>query len=161
MQIRVGYELAYEFPQPTPMILTLNVHHSRVSDLARPDHLITRPSVPTTSYRDGFGNWCTRLVAPQGTLVLTADAVVNDSGAVEPVVPGAWQHEVASLPAETLVYLLGSRYCETDRLSETAWKLFSGTPLGWPRVQAICDFVHGHLAFGYEHAAVLNGGGPC
>ena len=150
MQIRVGYELTYEFPQSTPLILTLNVHYSRASDLLRPDHLVTRPSVPMTQYRDGFGNWCTRLVAPQGTLVLTADAVVQDSGDIEPVVPGAWQHEVAGLPEETLVFLLGSRYC--DRLSEIAWGLFSATPPGWARVQAICDFVNRHLAFGYEHA---------
>lgn len=152
MLIRVGYELVYEFPKPTPMILTLNVHSSRASDLVRPDHLITDPPTPISSYRDGFGNWCTRLTAPQGRLGLTADTVVRDSGATEPVVPQAWQHEIHSLPEDTLVYLLGSRYCETDRLSDTAWKLFSATPLGWPRVQAICDFVQQHIAFGYEHA---------
>lgn len=152
MLIRVGYELVYEFPKPTPMILTLNVHSSRASDLVRPDHLITDPPTPISSYRDGFGNWCTRLTAPQGRLRLTADTVVRDSGATEPVVPQAWQHEIHSLPEDTLVYLLGSRYCETDRLSDTAWKLFSATPLGWPRVQAICDFVQQHIAFGYEHA---------
>ena len=66
--------------------------------------------------------------------------------------PLAAQHAVEDLPAETLVYLLGSRYCETDRLTEAAWQLFGATPLGWARVQAICDFVHRHVAFGYEHA---------
>lgn len=153
MQIRVGYELVYEFPKPTPLILTLNIHYSRASDLIRPDHLICTPSTPVSSYRDGFGNWCTRLVAPQGQLRLTADALVRDSGLPEPVVPHARQHEVADLPEETLVYLLGSRYCETDRLSDVAWKRFSGTAPGWPRVQAICDFVNSHLSFGYEHAS--------
>ena len=153
MQIRVGYELVYEFPKPTPLILTLNVHYTRASDLSQPDHLITTPSIPVVGYRDGFGNWCTRLIAPQGQLRLTADAIVRDSGLAEPVVPHAMQHEVAALPEETLVYLLGSRYCETDRLSDVAWKRFSGTPQGWARVQAICDFVNGHLSFGYEHAS--------
>ena len=152
MQIRFGYELNYDVPQPTPMILTLNVHHSRVSDLVGPDHMKTTPSVPTTAYRDGFGNWCTRLVAPPGHFRVTADATINDSGQREPVVPSAIQHPVPQLPEETLVFLLGSRYCETDRLSETAWKLFSGTPLGWARVQAICDFVNRHIQFGYEFA---------
>ena len=151
--IRAGYELIYEFPQPTPLILTLNIHYSRASDLVRPDNLITIPSVPATSYRDGFGNWCSRLVAPQGTLTLTADATVRDSGLPEQALPNAWQHNVQDLPEETLVFLLGSRYCETDRLSDIAWKLFSNTPLGWPRVQAICDFVHNHITFGYEHAS--------
>lgn len=153
MQIRTGYELIYDFPKPTPLILTLSIHYSRASDLLRPDHLITNPSVPMSSYRDGFGNWCTRLVAPQGRLCLTADAIVKDSGLPEPVAPWAWQHEVQSLPEETLVFLLGSRYCETDRLSDVAWNLFSKTPLGWARVQAICDFVNAHLVFGYEHAS--------
>jgi transglutaminase-like putative cysteine protease len=153
--IRAGYELIYEFPQPTPLILTLNIHYSRASDLVRPDNLITIPSVPATSYRDGFGNWCSRLVAPQGTLTLTADATVRDSGLPEQALPNAWQHNVQDLPEETLVFLLGSRYCETDRLSDIAWKLFSNTPLGWPRVQAICDFVHNHITFGYEHASPM------
>jgi transglutaminase-like putative cysteine protease len=153
MQISVGYELNYEFFQPTPMILTLHVHHSRVSDLMRPDHMKTTPSVATPAYRDGFGNWCTRLVAPQGDFRVTGDALVHDTGALDPVSPWAGQHPVQQLPDETLVFLLGSRYCETDRLSEIAWKLFSATPFGWARVQAICDFVHQHIQFGYEFAS--------
>ena len=157
MQIRAGYELVYDFPQPTPLILTLNIHYSRASDLVRPDHLITTPSVPVSSYRDGFGNWCTRLVAPQGKLRLTADAIVNDSGLYEANAHQAWQYDVQNLPQETLVYLLGSRYCETDKLSEMAWSLFGQTPLGGPRVQAICDFVHNHLTFGYEFASSSKG----
>lgn len=153
MQIRVGYELTYDFPQPTPMILTLNVHYSRASDLVHPDHMRTVPSVPMTAYRDGFGNWCTRLVAPAGKFSVTADATVNDSGALDELVPRAIQHAVPQLPEETLVFLLGSRYCETDKLSPAAWDLFSGTPFGWARVQAICDFVHQHIQFGYEFAS--------
>jgi transglutaminase-like putative cysteine protease len=153
MKIRVGYELVYELPQPTPMVLTLNVHYSRASDLVRPDHMITNPSVPVHSYRDSFGNWCNRLVAPKGTFVVSADAVVNDSGLPEPTARWAVQLPVESLPQEALVFLLGSRYCETDRLSEIAWKLFGTGPTGWDRVQAVCDFVHRHIKFGYEHAS--------
>jgi transglutaminase-like putative cysteine protease len=148
MLINVGYELCYDLPQATPMLLTLHVHHTRASDLVRIDHMKTTPSVPTTAYRDGFGNWCTRLIAPAGAFLLTGDAMVRDSGAADVVAPGAVQHPVPLLPDDTLVFLLGSRYCETDRLSEVAWKLFSGTPLGWDRVQAICDFVHEHLQSG-------------
>jgi transglutaminase-like putative cysteine protease len=152
MQIRVGYELIYDCPQPTPMILTLNIHYTRVSDIVVPDHPMISPSIPITAYRDGFGNWCRRIVAPKGRIRLSADAIVNDSGHPDEVAPAAQQHQVQDLPEETLVFLLGSRYCETDRLSETAWSLFGNTPLGWGRVQAICDFVHRHIAFGYEHA---------
>lgn len=134
------------------MILTLSIHYSRVSDIVVPDHLITRPSVPVTAYRDGFGNWCSRIVAPSGRLQLSTDAIVRDSGLPDPVVPNAMQHAVENLPEETLVFLLGSRYCETDRLSQIAWDLFGHLPMGWARVQAVCDFVHQHITFGYEHA---------
>jgi transglutaminase-like putative cysteine protease len=153
MQIRVGYELIYQCPQPTPMILTLNVHYSRASDMVRPDHLLTQPSVPISAYRDSFGNWCNRIVAPQGRIRIWTDAALNDRGLPDVVAPMAQQHAVQDLPEETLIFLLGSRYCETDLLSETAWKLFANSPMGWGRVQAICDFVHRHLAFGYEHAS--------
>jgi transglutaminase-like putative cysteine protease len=130
----------------------LNVHHSRVSDLEAPDHVLTDPPVPVSGYRDGFGNWCTRLVAPAGRIRIHADATINDSGAPDPVVPGAEQIAVQDLPYDTLVFLLGSRYCETDHLSETAWHLFGQTPMGWARVQAICDFVHRHIKFDYMAA---------
>lgn len=152
MKIRVGYELIYDCPQPTPMILSLNVHFSRASDLIIPDHLITDPSVPVTAYRDRFGNWCTRIVAPKGQIRLTADALINDTGEPDPVVPGARQVPVQELPDETLEFLLGSRYCETDRLSDIAWGLFDKAPTGWGRVQAICDYVSRNVSFGYQHA---------
>jgi len=152
MQIHLGYEMVYQCPQPTPMILALSIHYSRASDLHRPDHLVTFPSVPVTAYRDLFGNWCSRLVAPAGRFVLTADTVINDNGAPDVVAPQAMQTPVEYLPESTLMYLLGSRYCETDLLSEIAWQRFGNGPTGWARVQAVCDFVHGHIEFGYHHA---------
>jgi transglutaminase-like putative cysteine protease len=153
MLIAVGYELDYQLPQPTPMILMLHVHYSRTSDLVQPDHMKTFPSVPVRAYRDGFGNWCSRLVAPAGAFRITTHALVQDSGLVEPTVHDALQHPVDALPEETLVFLLNSRYCETDRLSEFAWQRFAATPLGWARVQAVCDFVHQHIEFGYGYAS--------
>ncbi|QUS40756.1 transglutaminase family protein [Tardiphaga alba] len=152
MKIRVGYEMVYDFPQATPMLIVMGTHFTRASDVIVPDFLVTEPAVPITLYRDGFGNWCSRIVAPAGRMRLTADGIVNDSGKPDAIVPTAFQHAVEDLPAETIVYLLGSRYCETDRLSETAWRLFEKTLPGWARVQAICDFVHNHIAFDYLHA---------
>jgi transglutaminase-like putative cysteine protease len=152
MQIRVGFELIYDCPQPTPMIFNLNVHFTRVADLVGRDDLLFDPPVPMAAYRDSFGNWCTRIVAPKGRTRVSANAVVRDTGAPDALVPQAQQLPVQDLPEETLLFLLGSRYCETDRLSETAWNLFGQAPTGWGRVQAICDFVHRHIAFGYEHA---------
>ena len=152
MKIRVGYELIYDFPQPTPMIMVLGTHFTRASDIVVPDHLMTSPSVPISPYRDVFGNWCSRIVAPAGRIRLWADGVVNDTGRPDSAAPWAAQHAVEDLPAETLNFLLASRYCETDRLSEVAWNLFGQAPMGWGRVQAICDFVHRHIVFGYEYA---------
>jgi transglutaminase-like putative cysteine protease len=134
------------------MILTLSVHYTRISDMLKPDTLVANPSAPIKSYRDGFGNWCNRIVAPMGNIRLKADSIVRDSGAHDRIETWAYQHAVHDLPEETLLYLLGSRYCETDCLSETAWELFDKTPMGWGRVQAICDFVHNHIQFGYENA---------
>lgn len=157
MHIRVGYELVFECLQPVPMILTLNIHYSRASDLLEPDVLRLSPSIPITSYRDLYGNWCSRIVAPPGRLVLTCNALVRDSGTVDACPPQGHSLPVQSLPAEALVFLLGSRYCETDLLSELAWQRFGTLPRGLPQVQAICDFVHNHIAFGYQHADSTKG----
>jgi transglutaminase-like putative cysteine protease len=152
LKIRVGFDITYGCPQPTPMIFNLNVHFSRVSDLTGRDDLLFDPPVPSTAYRDSFGNWCTRVVAPQGSLRVSADATLKDRGEPDATVQRASQTPVPDLPEEALIFLLGSRYCETDRLSETAWNLFGSAPAGWGRVQAICDYVHRHITFGYEHA---------
>jgi transglutaminase-like putative cysteine protease len=152
MRIRVGYEFIYSFLQPTPMVLTVSIHYSRASDVIIPDLLATDPSVPVVGYRDGFGNWCSRITAPPGRIRITSSGMVRDSGLPDVVVPGAQQHDVKDLPEETLVFVLGSRYCETDLLSEVAWQLFGQSQRGWPRVQAICDYVQNHITFDYQRA---------
>jgi transglutaminase-like putative cysteine protease len=149
MQIQCGYELVYQCEQVTPMIVTLDVHYSRHSDLVRPGYLKVSPSVPVRAYRDSFGNWCSRLVAPAGRFELCSDTVLSDSGNPDPVLPWLEQRPVESLPEETLLFLLGSRYCETDLLSELAWDTFGKGATGWNRVQAVCDFVNRHIEFGY------------
>jgi transglutaminase-like putative cysteine protease len=154
MKFRIGYELQYEFPQPTPVLLMLNVHFTRVSDLAMPDHIIINPTVPISGYRDSFGNWCSRILAPTGTMLISADAVIRDTGQPDPVMPDARQIGVEELPEEALVFLLASRFCDSDRLLDLAWTLFGESEPGWARVQAVCDFVHRHITFGYEHARV-------
>src|SRR5579863_1327902 len=149
MLIQVGYELVFYCPQETPMILMVNVHYSRALDIVTPDLLVTDPGTPITAYRDGFGNWCTRIVAPIGRIRLTSTGVVRDSGEADVLTPSAQQHPLQELPEDTLVFLLGSRYCETDLLSDTAWQLFSGTDRGYGCVNAICEYVHRHIAFDY------------
>jgi transglutaminase-like putative cysteine protease len=152
MQIRLGYELVYDCPQPTPMLLMLNIHHTHVPGVVVPDRLVTSPDLPVQGYRDGFGNWCNRIVAPAGRTRLSTSAIVNNDGKPDRVAVDAGQHPVPELPDDALVFLLGSRYCETDRLSDIAWTLFGSAAPGWHRVQAVCDYVHRHIAFGYEHA---------
>jgi transglutaminase-like putative cysteine protease len=152
MKIRIGFDLTYECAQATPMVLMLNVHPSRAKDLLIADELKVAPEVPMSQFIDMFGNICTRLVAPKGEIRFWADALVFDSGEPDAVAPEAHEIEIGALPDDVLPFLNGSRYCETDRLMNVAWSLFSGTPRGWARVQAICDFVHSHIEFGYHHA---------
>ena len=152
MKIRVGYELVYDFPQPTPVILVLGMHFTRASDVITPDYLTTDPAVPVQPYRDTFGNWCSRILAPAGRIRFSADGLVRDSGLPDAIDLSAQQHAVEDLPADTIVYLLGSRYCETERLMDEAWRRFGHLSPGWGRVQAVCDFAHQHIAFGYHFA---------
>jgi transglutaminase-like putative cysteine protease len=154
MEFRVGYELQYDFPQPTPVILTLNIHFTRVSDLATADGIVLNPAVPISGYRDGFGNWCSRFVAPAGRMTISADSVIRDDGRPDPVVADARQVPVEDLPEEALVFLLASRFCDSDQLLDLAWELFGNNEPGWARVQAVCDFTHRRITFGYEHARV-------
>jgi transglutaminase-like putative cysteine protease len=152
MKLRVGYNLVYDCPRPTPMMLMLNTHYSRADHVLQPDILRTEPPVPVAQYRDGFGNLCSRIVAPPGRISLSTEALLEVPGEAETMPPEDWQHPVEELPDDTLVFLLGSRYCETDLLSDTAWQMFGHLGGGRERVQAICDFTHNHILFSYANA---------
>jgi transglutaminase-like putative cysteine protease len=152
MRIRAGYDIAFMMSQHTPMILMLTVHPSRAKDLLTAQRLLTAPKIPLREYRDVFGNVCTRIVAPPGVAEFKADFEIYDSGEPDEVVPHAPQHPIEELPDDALVFLLGSRYCDTQSLSDFAWQTFGASKPGWARVQAICDFVHNHIKFGYSYA---------
>jgi transglutaminase-like putative cysteine protease len=152
MRIRAGYDIAFTMTQPTPMVLMLTVHPSRAKDLMAEHKLLTAPKIALRDYRDTFGNVCTRVMASRGLLEFRADFEVYDSGTPDEVVPNARQHPIAELPDDALVFLLGSRYCDTQSLSDFAWRTFGTSKPGWARVQAICDFVHHHIKFGYPYA---------
>jgi len=152
MRIRIGYDIAFNSATPTPTILMLSVHPSRLDDLTGLFLTAFDPPIPSHTYADHFGNICTRIVMPPGILTVSSDNVVCDSGLPDAVEPDAGQIPVENLPDESLQFLLGSRYCETDRLSDTAWSLFGHVPPGWARVQAICDYVHDRLTFSYPDA---------
>lgn len=152
MHIRAGYDIAFHVPQATPMVLMLTVHPSRAKDLLTADQMITSPNIPLRTYHDGFGNVCTRIVAPAGLIELKSDFAIFDSGMWDEICPHARQYPVEDLPDDVLVFLLGSRYCDTQSLADFAWQTFGHTTPGWQRVQAICDFVHSHIQFGYGYA---------
>lgn len=152
MKIRAGFHIAYECPQPTPMLLCLNIHPSRRIDLLTDQTLTFDRPIEAWGYTDSFGNACARILAPQGLTTISSEFEIYDSGQHEVVPEHAVQHEIKDLPDEVLVYLLGSRYCDTDRLGDFAWKQFSQTEPGWSRVKAILDFVHHHIDFDYMQA---------
>jgi transglutaminase-like putative cysteine protease len=153
MHIRVGYDIVYDCPAPTPMLLLLSIRPEREVDLVTPQTMLLEPSIPVRSFSDRFGNRCHRLVAPPGRLGMSADFIVADSGAPDPVLPSAPWQPIDELPDDVLPYLLASRYCDVDALGWLAWDRFGATPPGWGLVQAICDYVHERIEFGYEHAS--------
>jgi hypothetical protein len=152
MLIRAGYDIRLESDVATPMLAMLSIHPSRNKDLETPHRIITVPEMPIYDYIDMHGNICSRVTIPRGGLSLGCDFTIHDDGEPDPIVPDAVQHAIEDLPDDILIYLLGSRYCETDRLAETAWSLFGNSEPGWARVQAIVSFVHDHVEFGYHHA---------
>jgi len=152
MLIRFGYEITVSCQQNTPMVTMMSIRDERRDDLRVQSGLATLPAVDCTSYRDLFGNTCRRFVAPAGKLTLRSDSTIFSSPDPDPVALQARETPIASLPDDTLMFLLGSRYCETDRLSQTAWDLFGTVAPGWPRVQAICDYVNRHIRFDYQQA---------
>jgi transglutaminase-like putative cysteine protease len=152
MLIRLGYEIAISCEQPTPVISLLEIHKDRQPDIQRQTRVITSPSVSTRTYSDAFGNICRRFTAPGGGIRILYDAVVEDGGIADEVNTLARETMVDDLPDETLGYLLGSRYCETDHLMGLAWQQFGHLPAGWARVQAIVDYVHARISFGYGYA---------
>ncbi|RJT29848.1 transglutaminase family protein [Mesorhizobium waimense] len=155
MRIRAGFNLTYECPQPTPMLLVLEIHPSRRVDLLTEQVIGFDRPIEARGYTDAFGNACTRIEAPAGLTTISTRFEIYDTGKSDVVVPDAVQHDIKELPDDVLRFLLGSRYCDTDRLGDFAWANFGSTTPGWARVQAICNFVHGHIAFDYQAADPL------
>ena len=152
MRIEAGYDIAFNCLQKVPMMLMLSVHPSRRHDLLTADRIKFSPKIAWRCYLDVFGNICTRLVAPPGLLKIHNRIIIADSGMPDRYEPEAQQCDIDLLPDETIVYLLGSHYCDTQKMSDLAWSLFGHVKGGWRRVQAICDYVHERLEFGYHHA---------
>jgi len=152
MKIRAGFSIAYDCPQPTPMLLCLNIHPSRRVDLLTDQVLTFDRDIEASGYTDGFGNACSRIVAPVGLTTISTQFEIYDTGLPDNIPEHAVQHEIKDLPNDVLVYLLGSRYCDTDRLATFAWSQFGNTPFGWERVKTILNFAHNQITFDYQQA---------
>jgi transglutaminase-like putative cysteine protease len=152
MHIRFGFDISYDLPAPTAMVLLLHTRPEYGPQLRRPELLQYSSGQITEIFIDPFGNRATRLQAPAGPLRLTLESRCEVSGDRDATDPTAIQHEVSFLPADTLQFLLPSRYCETDRMGPLAWSRFGHIIGGWARVQAVCDYVHTHLRFDYQQA---------
>ncbi|MBW4026343.1 MAG: transglutaminase family protein [Acidobacteria bacterium] len=155
MLIRLGYDIRFYMAARTAFVAMLHVHPSRTDDLLEPDHMRIESGGTTIlpdSYLDSFGNRCSRFVALPGELKLTSSTLIEDSGAPDPISPWAVELPVEQVPNEVLRYLMNSRYCEVDSMVHIATDLFGGLAPGWQRVQAINNWVHQHVTFGYHHA---------
>lgn len=150
MLIRIGFEITVDCPKPTPMLLALYPHPSNNRRIIGADHIRTEPATAIAEYMDMFGNRCARIQMPPGATTLWSDCIVGDTGRPDEFDWNAGQHEIMDLPVATLPYLTGSRYCESDELVAKAWELFGVAPHGWARVQAISNWVHNHVMFGYQ-----------
>jgi transglutaminase-like putative cysteine protease len=150
--IKGGYNIAFDCLDYTPMVLTIRIRPERDADLIQPETLTLFPEVSYSEYIDSFGNRCTRLIAPPGRLSIWNRFIVADSGMPEELPINAYQHQVGELPEDTLGYLVGSRYCDTQKLSELAWSLFGGYWRGYPVVEAIMNYTHNRIRFSYANA---------
>ena len=152
MLIRLGYEIIFDNPLPVPIVALLNVHPSRVPDLREPDNLRVEPPVEVACFYDSFGNRSCRFLAPAGQVRLSNSTLIYDTGNPDAVNFSAREVPVQYLPDDVLRYLLSSRYCEVDKMSNITAELFGGLTTGWSRVQAVCDWVYEKVAFGYQFA---------
>ena len=152
MIIEAGFEIAFECPARTPMLLQLNVYPSRGADLLSADRISSDPPLATRSYIDHFGNRVTRVEAPAELVAFSNRFVIHDSGEPDETPLDTEMTPIADLPDEVLLFLLQSRYCDSDQLADFAWSSFGMMSGGRQRVQAICDFVHARIRFSYPDA---------
>jgi transglutaminase-like putative cysteine protease len=146
MRIRVGCEFQYDSAGPTPTVWQVRPRADPAQRLAF-ESWSTWPSLSRSSYHDAYGNVCDRLTLPPGPTLLRYDAHVEVPEVFDDADDGARQVPVESLPDEAMIFLLPSRFCLSDVLRDRAWDLFGETEPGWPRVVAVCDWVHQNVRF--------------
>jgi transglutaminase-like putative cysteine protease len=154
MYIRVGCEFRYEATWPTPTVMLVQPHPDYEQQVVYEDWQFT-PDLTLSSFHDVYNNRSQRLLLPTGAQVVRYDALVRVGNSADEVAPEAQQMPIEALPDDVLHYLLPSRFCLSDVLSNTAWQLFGQTEPGWARVQAVCDWVHSNIRFQYGSSTPL------
>jgi transglutaminase-like putative cysteine protease len=154
-RLSIGCEFTYVAEIATPVVFQvqpLEAPHVSVEG-ARWSSV---PEIPSRGYTDLYGNPCVRAVLPAGRSSFAYQAVAVVPDATEEVDESAPERAPGDLPDDTLIFTLPSRYCLPDVLGDEAWRRFGGMPPGYGRVQAICDYVHGHLTFQYGSSTALS-----
>jgi transglutaminase-like putative cysteine protease len=152
MRIRYGFDIELSLPQSTTVVTAMDVHPSRKSHVMEESGVHTNQEIRFQKFIDCFGNVTRRLTADAGPLSLRLVGTIADGGLPDPVNLSADAANVSELPTDVLPFLMASRYCETDLLSNFAWSNFGSTKAGWAKVQAVCDYVNDRLTFSYPNA---------
>ena len=147
LRVHVGCDVVYDVEHPTPMLFVVQARDDGEQRVLHTTQVI-EPMVPTEYVYDSYGNTIWRLVAPVGTLHLRYDALLAVPSPPDPTLPDLAKTPVDALPGEIISYLWPTRYCPSDRMIETAWRLFGDIAGGWAQVQAICDWMHANIEYG-------------
>ena len=146
MRLRVGCELNYEVPHEAPLIIKVKLRDSRYHTTVK-ERVELEPHVDMHEFRDEFGNYTWRLMAPQGAFRLRYDALADVPDEPDPVLPSLQKQLVQELPDDLLRYTLPSRYCQSDLFNNDAWEMFGDVSPGWEQVQAVCDWLHENISY--------------
>lgn len=145
MWIQARCSLYFQLQDETPLILMLRPRSGTRQWIARESYTLSR-DVPVQEFTDIFGNLCQRLVAPAGEFLIhtSADVMVPD---LPEVVSWTYFVDIPNLPDAVLMYLLPSRYCESDRFGLMTTELVAGAELGYEQVAAIEDWIRRSIQY--------------
>jgi len=154
MHVRVGCQFDYRAEVPTHAVIQVEPRLEG-GVLGLNETWTNTPQIGMSRYVDGFGNLCRRATIPPGLSTLHFDALLEVPDRLDPRPVAAPEVPPAELPDNALVFTLPSRFCPSADLADAAWELFGATPTGWDRVQAISDWVHQEITFGYDRTSPL------
>jgi transglutaminase-like putative cysteine protease len=148
MKINLHVSVDLFLPQPVPGLLQIEARHFPDAQRLESSQLSVTPFAETEPFLDFYDNPCRRLQFPAGEVHVEYHAAVSLLDKRLPMLQPV-EADALHLPTETLLYTLPSRYCQSDRLLNMAQDQFGDAPLGWARVQTICEWIHRHVTYQY------------